>query len=151
MKQVRMEVLLAIAALAAAPALAQDARDPQLRALLAEAAANNPDLRAAQREVDAARNRVAPAEALDDPMLEAGVVNLPAQSRSFTREDMTMKMIGLTQRLPYPGKRGLRRDVAEREAASAEHNLRETGNRVRRDVKNAYVDLALVHESQRLA
>ena len=47
-------------------------------------------------------------------MLEAGVLNYPVQSRSFKTEDMTMKMIGLTQRLPYPGKRALRRDVADR-------------------------------------
>jgi len=150
----RNRYLILLAALAlATPAAAQlqvEARE-HLRALLAEAAANNPDIHAARRELDAARNRVSPAEALDDPMLEAGVVNLPAQSLSFSREDMTMKMIGLTQRLPYPGKRGLRREVAEREAAAAEHNVRETGNRVRRDVKAAYFDLALVDESQRLA
>ena len=152
MTAVRTKLLLALAALAlAAPVAAQEAGDAQLRALLAEALANNADIRAAQRDLDAARSRVLPAEALDDPMLEAGVVNLPAQSRSFTKEDMTMKMIGLTQRLPYPGKRSLRRDVAEREVGAAEHNAREAGNRVRREVKTAYYDLALIDESQRLA
>ena len=135
------------AALGAQPAQ----EDPQLAGLLAEAAKNNPELQAARRELMAARQRIEPAAALDDPMLEAGVLNLPAQSLSFTREDMTMKMIGLTQRLPYPGKRALRRGVAEKEAEAAEHNARELGNRVRRDVKVAYFDLALVGESERLA
>jgi outer membrane protein TolC len=64
---------------------------------------------------------------------------------------MTMKMIGVTQRLPYPGKRALRRDVAEREAQAAERNLEELANRVRRDVKVAYHELAYVDESLRLA
>jgi outer membrane protein TolC len=146
----RIAYCIAAAALAL-PALAQDPVDTQLAALLAEAAQNNPDLQAAQRESSAARSRVSPAGALDDPMLEAGVLNYPVESRSFKSEDMTMKMIGITQRLPYPGKRALRRDVAEREAEAAERNLEEIANRVRRDVKVAYYELGYVDESLRLA
>ena len=137
--------------LAALPAAAQDAADPQLAALLAEAAQNNPDLQAARRELAAARSKVSPAGALDDPMLEVGVVNYPVQSRSFKAEDMTMKMIGIAQRLPYPGKRALRRDLVDKEADAVEANLRELGNRVRRELKVAYYELGLIEESQRLA
>ncbi|HEY5898670.1 MAG TPA: TolC family protein [Burkholderiales bacterium] len=126
-------------------------RDAQLEALLKEASERNPDIQSARREVQAARHRVEPAAALEDPMLEAGVLNLPVQSLSFSREDMTMKMIGVTQRLPYPGKRALRRGVAEKDAEVADNNLRELVNKVRREVKVAYFDLALVEESQRLA
>lgn len=143
--------MVGLLALAVLPAAAQGTTDAELSALLAEAAQNNPDIQAARREVAAARSRISPAGALDDPMLEAGIVNLPAESLSFRREDMTMKMIGITQRLPYPGKRGLRRDVAEKEADAAEHNVRELANRVRREVKVAYFDLALTNESLRLA
>lgn len=139
--------LALLAPVATAQPLASDA---QLRALLASASENNPEIQAARRELDAARNRISPAAALDDPMLEAGVVNLPAQSLSFRREDMTMKMIGLAQRLPYPGKRALRREVAEKEAEAAENNLLETVNRVQRDVKMAYYDLGQIDESVRL-
>lgn len=143
--------MLALLIAAALPAAAQEAVDPQLAALLAEAEGNNPDLQAARREGAAARSRIAPAGALDDPMLEAGVVNLPAESLSFRREDMTMKMIGFAQRLPYPGKRALRRDLAENEALAVESNLQELVNRVRRDVKVAYFELGFVDESLRLA
>ena len=141
-----MTWLFAGAALAQAPA----ARDAQLAALVKEAQQNNPDLQAARLGLSAARQRVNPADALDDPMLEFGVVNLPVQSRSFAAEDMTMKMIGLTQRLPFPGKRALRRAAAEREAEAVEQNLHELTNKVRRDVKVAYFDLALVEESERV-
>ena len=147
-----MKIAYWIAAVAVAlPAAAQDPVDAQLAALLAEAAQNNPDLQAARREASAVRSRISPAGALDDPMLEAGVLNYPVESRSFKTEDMTMKMIGVTQRLPYPGKRALRRDVAEREAQAAERSLEELANRVRRDVKVAYYELGLVDESLRLA
>ena len=137
--------------LMALPAAGQDAADPQLAALLADAAERNPDVQAARREIAAARSRIAPAGALDDPMLEVGLLNVPAESLSLRREDMTMKMIGFSQRLPYPGKRALRRELAEREAQAAENNLQELVNRVRRDVKVAYFDLGLTDESLRLA
>lgn len=143
---------MAAALLACAlPAAAQEPVDVQLAALLADAAQNNPDVQAARREANAARSRISPAGALDDPMLEAGVLNYPVESRSFKTEDMTMKMIGLTQRLPYPGKRALRREVAESEALASEANLQELANRVRRDVTVAYFDLGFVDESLRLA
>jgi outer membrane protein TolC len=147
-----MKIAYCIAvAVLALPAVAQEPADPQLAALLAEAVRNNPELQAARREATAARSKVAPAGALDDPMLEAGVLNYPVDSRSFKTEDMTMKMIGVTQRLPYPGKRALRRDFAEKDAAATEANLRELENKVRRDVRVSYFELGFVEESQRLA
>ncbi len=141
----------ALMLLLALPAAGQDAADPQLAVLVAEAAERNPDVQAVRRETAAARSRIAPAGALDDPMLEVGVLNVPVDSLSLRTEDMTMKMIGLTQRLPYPGKRALRRELAEKEAEAAENNLQELVNRVRRDVKVAYYDLGLTDESLRLA
>ena len=147
-----MKIAYYIAVVAFAfPAAAQEPVDAQLAALLAAAAQNNPDLQAARGETSAARSRISPAGALDDPMLEAGVLNYPVESRSFKAEDMTMKMIGFAQRLPYPGKRALRREVAEKEALAVESNLQELVNRVRREVKVAYFELGFVDESLRLA
>lgn len=145
-------ILLAIFTVASVGVAAADAdaRDPQLREFIAEAAQNNPEILAAKNEAEAARQRVAPAGALDDPMLEAGLINVPTDSWRLNREDMTMKMLGLTQRLPFPGKRTLRREVAERDAQTAEHGYSQTVNRVARDVKLAYLDLALALESVRL-
>jgi len=83
-------------------------------------------------------------------MLEAGVLNLPTDSFRFDREDMTMKMIGVSQRFPYPGKRGLREEVATREMEAVDFNLQETVNRIGRDLKVAYFDLGLVQASTQL-
>ncbi len=131
-------------------AAAGEGHDLQLQELLAEAALNNPEIRVASNEREAAQHRVSPAGALDDPMLEAGVVNAPLASQTFRREDMTMKMLGLSQRFPFPGKRGLRQDVAAKDAESVSHAYQETVNRVARDVKAAYFELAFVVESARL-
>lgn len=114
--------------------------------LIREALENNPEIQAAHQERVAAQQRIAPAEALDDPMLEAGVINAPLASSPFNREDMTMKMIGLSQRLPFPGKRGLRKGVASKDAQAIEYGYQETANRVVHDLKTAYFDLGLARE-----
>ena len=162
-------VAAVLAAIAAMPAFAQNpsapaaavlsvevnpdgerAGAPALASLVAEALKNNPELRAAAKETEAASQRVRPAGALEDPMLEAGLLNVPIQPFRLNREDMTMKMLGLSQKLPYPGKRALREQVAAKEAETLGYGLRETGNRVVRDVKLAYFDLALTGETVRL-
>jgi outer membrane protein TolC len=127
-------------------AKAPDDRFTPLPALIAEALEKNPEIQAALREREAASHRIAPAGALDDPVLEAGIINAPLASSTFNREDMTMKMIGLSQRLPFPGKRGLRKEVAARDAESVGHGYQETVNRVVRDIKIAYFDLGLTLE-----
>ena len=119
-------------------------------ALVAEALQHNPEIAAARREQEAAEQRIKPAGALEDPMLEVGIINLPTGSWSLRREEMTMKMLGLSQRLPFPGKRALREEAAAIDAQVAEYAYRETVNRVVRDVRIAHADLALVGESIRL-
>ena len=114
---------------------------------VADVVAGNPEIKADRNEVEAARQRVQPAGALEDPMLEAGVINAPVSSLSFRREDMTMKMLGLSQKLPYPGKRDLKTAVAARDAESVALAYEETVNRVVRDATVAYADFALVLDS----
>ena len=138
----------------AAPTIAADERppsaDPQLVDLLSEAVANNPELAAARSERDAALQRIAPAGALEDPMLELGVINAPLDPLSLSREDMTMKMLGLSQKLPFPGKRDLRRAVATADADSMELAVQEASNQLVRDVRVAYEELAFNAESRRI-
>ncbi|GKS68356.1 outer membrane protein TolC [Nitrosomonas sp. PY1] len=121
-----------------------------LPSLIVEALGNNPEIHAALQEREAAQHRIAPAEALDDPMLEAGVINVPLASSPFNREDMTMKMIGLSQRLPFPGKRSLRKGIASKDAEAIEQGYHETVNRVMHDLKIAYFDLGLTLETIKL-
>jgi outer membrane protein TolC len=129
---------------------AREGLDPQLAKLVDDALARNPEIQAAARERDAARQRIRPAGALDDPMLEAGVVNVPVPSWSFRTEDMTMTMLGLSQRLPFPGKRDLRAEAATKEAVVVGFGYRETVNRVAREVRITYLDLALIADTTRI-
>ena len=113
-----------------------------LDSLLRLAEAASPALHAARARVAAARARVAPAGARPDPMLMAGVVNLPVARPSFRTDEMTMRMVGVGQTLPYPGKLGLQRRAAASEAVAAEAALAAARLDVARDVREAYYELA---------
>lgn len=79
--------------------------------LVAIARTLNPMLAAARLGADAAAERVTSAGALPDPELTLGLMNRPV--RGFgTEEPMTMNQVELSQRIPWPGKRGLARDQA---------------------------------------
>ncbi|MFO1375491.1 MAG: TolC family protein [Steroidobacteraceae bacterium] len=136
-------LLCGFAAATAAVAGSGDAPVP-LTALLAEAARNSPALDAARQRALAARARVAPAGALDDPMFEAGIVNAALSPLSLRREDMSMQMVGLGQRLPFPGKRALRSAVAEAGAAAQDAGADDAQDRLIRDIREGYEELATV-------
>ncbi|NUQ20998.1 MAG: TolC family protein, partial [Gemmatimonadaceae bacterium] len=89
-----------------------------LDSLVALALRTSPALRAARSRVDAASARVAPAGARPDPMFMAGIQNFPLSDPGFG-DFMTMKMIGVSQTIPYPGKLRRRTVIAEREAEAA--------------------------------
>src|SRR5205807_10084166 len=85
----------------------------ELERLLQFAVSANPAVQAAERRVDAARARVIPAGLPPDPMLMLGIQNLPlgkmqsAAMMSGGPDPMTMRMIGIGQTIPYPGKLSL--------------------------------------------
>ena len=110
-------------------------------ALVREALAHNPELAAARAERSAAQARVPQAAAFEDPMLEAGLVNAPLPSLSGHSEDMTMRMLGLAQKFSFPGKRPLRRAVAEADAQGVGAASEELAHRVARDVRVAAAQL----------
>ena len=114
-----------------------------LEALLARAQSANPSLRAARARVDAARARVTPAGLRADPMLMAGVQNFPVSEPGF-QDFMTMKMVGVGQTVPYPGKLALRRQAARRDAEATDASLAAVTREVEREVRGAYYELAFL-------
>lgn len=57
-------------------------------------------------------------------------------------DDMTMKLIGVSQTVPFPGKSRLRRQIAEREVDAAIAAVQIVSLEVQRDVKKSYFELA---------
>jgi outer membrane protein, heavy metal efflux system len=121
----------------------------QLDRLVAEALAANPDLLAAQQALTAARERVPQARALPDPMLSVNYTN-DGWSPSLGRQEMTTLAFMASQDLPFPGKRGLKGEIASRAADQIEQQLARARLRVAADVKRAYYGLVLARELQTL-
>ncbi len=128
------------------PAGAQPAgtadEDPQLSVLIEEALANNPDIRGAEEAIWAARNRPAQARSLPNPMLSATYTNDGWHPTLGTKDMTTLAFMG-AQDLPYPGKRGLRGEIAERDADQVAQQLERARLSVAARVKRAYYGLVL--------
>ncbi|MGC2423053.1 MAG: TolC family protein, partial [Nitrospirota bacterium] len=130
----------------AMPAYAQNTL--KLSDLLDEARAKNPSLSAMRYKYEAGHERVSQAGALPDPMLMMGVQNLPVNSFSFNKDEMTQKMIGLSQTFPFFGKRKLKREAETFEAQALEGDYDEEGLQLEKGVKTAYSDLYLLKKSR---
>src|SRR5215472_12611694 len=90
-----------------------------LRALIAEARQNNAAIKAAERAIDVSRYGPAEASALPDPevMVQQFSVGSPRPFAGYSNSDFAYIGFGASQELPYPGKRGLRAQVAQHEVA----------------------------------
>ena len=140
MKSLRWAALMGAAALALGEGLM--AQDPaSLDSLVADALVRSPTIVASQRRVDAARATAASAGSLDDPMLMLGLMNQPIRG---SMEDMTMRVLGVTQMIPFPGKRPLGRAAAAHELAAAQAELEASRRALVQEVKEAYYELAFV-------
>jgi len=96
----------------------QTADSLRLDQVIRDVIRHNNRIAAAQYMEQAARAKVGPAGAWDDPMLMLGVANLPT-SFDFNMDPMTMKMIGLSQNVPYAGQKGLQKKAAKAEVEAA--------------------------------
>jgi len=109
-----------IAAFAIVLAVTARAEGPlELERVLAEVDAANPSVAAGRHESSAAWARARRAGAWDAPMLELAAENVPVTG-GFDKDPMTMKVIGLEQRVPLFGDRSLSRKAAEGEARAAD-------------------------------
>ncbi|HLO10218.1 MAG TPA: TolC family protein, partial [Desulfobacteria bacterium] len=103
-----------------------------------------PSLASMRQRITMKRNEAIRAGALDDPKGWVAITNVPIRTGSFREEDMTGKEIGLSQMIPYPGKRAHAARIVEKEKEEAEFDLAETRNMLRADVKMTYAELSTV-------
>lgn len=85
--------------------------------LVLEAQANNPEVRASQARWESLVQRARQSDSLDDPMIMLRAQSLLIRDPlAFDRENMTSKVIGISQMLPFYGKRALKREMADHAA-----------------------------------
>lgn len=132
-----------------APAMAFAQRE-SLADLVLEAVTNNADIQATREEVAGLRAESDYAGSLPNPMLGVGILNVPVDSFALDQEPMTQKQVSITQRFPWPGKRGLASESRILSAQQAEARLKEQVLFLQSEVSRAYYDLWLVAERLRL-
>lgn len=119
-----------------------------LEELVALARERNPEIQAARRRAAAAEARIPQAGALPDPSLSAGLMYVPVPDLSLSAEGMTMFSVQVTQRIPVPGSRGMRTEVAGAFHRAARMDVEEIEVQVISGLKKAYHELVFVHEAE---
>jgi outer membrane protein, heavy metal efflux system len=122
----------------------------QLKQLVQQAIANNPDLLATHYAAEAASHRVLPAGMPEDPYLGYRMKDLPT-TFSMTRENATEKQIEVSQRYPFPGKLTLREAAAGKQAEVASADVRIALLRLITEVRLAFSDIFVVDKDIQLA
>jgi outer membrane protein TolC len=120
-----------------------------LKILIEKALQNNPALGAMSSNKKAAYSSARASGALPDPMLSIAVVNLPVNSFSLDETPMSGVGVGLSQRIPWPGKLGDHTDLANIGYHKADVAEREIRNRIVREVSQSYYEYSYWTESGR--
>jgi outer membrane protein, heavy metal efflux system len=123
---------------------------PALATLVAEGLANNQHLQSQRSKINALRNEIPAAGALDDPQLGVALLNLPVDTWRFNQEPMTQKQVRIAQTLPWFGKLDLKTQRAVLAAEIAEASWRGQRLALARDIVTAYFDLALAVRGERI-
>ncbi len=146
--------LFALAALLGQPSMLPATTAPpvteghHLAELVAETLSRNPELEADQARWQAFRERVRQAGTLEDPMLMLELQNLLVREPlAFDRSSMSSKVIGISQMVPFFGKRDLQRDAARQEAEVARLAIKERELELTGMVKEAWYQLLFVDQA----
>ena len=112
----------------------------RLDELVQEALAKNPDIRASLQRWESARAVIPQVQTLPDPKVTMGY-------RDMARQDV---MYGLSQEIPFPGKLGLKGEIAARRSDRIEQDYLATQLAVIARLKEVFYDLHFVHDSIRV-
>ncbi len=125
------------------PALRMRAAAPEqpagaLQTIISAAMKNNPALAAQRKKILALDETPSQAGALPDPTADIQFMMLPVDGGLNARDALTKGVsVGVTQRLPYPGKLKLEKKKAEREIKVAKAHLAAMESTVRGEVLTA--------------
>ena len=143
----RFSASLLVALMTAAPALAQESPRLSLADVVAAAVETHPEIKAAERRYDAARQRPAQERSLPDPTISGGYTSSgnPWPGAGLGVEPIANIGFSVSQELPYPGKRELRASIAAREADAEYQQIDAARLNVVSRVKQSYYRLAYAY------
>lgn len=119
----------------------QSAFSQSLDELIEIAVASSPELKMLEAKVNAATNRIEQNTNLPNPMLSLGLMNLPTSTFAFNEEPMTMKVVGLSQEIPFPGMLSAIADVNRKDVDIVWQEYYDTRNELIKNVSQSYYEL----------
>ena len=150
MNNIRTLALLMLLSLSSAMAWAEEAKLPseELARLVDTAVANNPELKSSQARWQMFANKAKQASSLEDPMFMFKLQNMLAREPFvFNKDPQSAKVIGISQQLPFWGKRALKKEIAQYEGESYKWANEERKLELTRMVKETYYQLWAVGKS----
>lgn len=99
---------------------------------------HNPELAGLQAHSQAMQTMPSQVGALPDPVLSLNAMNLPADTFNTGQEPMTQMQIAVSQSIPFPGKRGLKREAVEHKANASDAMLAERRTTIVGEVRSAW-------------
>jgi cobalt-zinc-cadmium efflux system outer membrane protein len=135
--------ILAFFTLSLNTAQAEESRPVEnLPALVDAALTNNPELKSSQSRWQMFASKAKQASALEDPMFMFKLQNmLGREPFVFNKDPQSAKAIGISQQLPFWGKRALKQEVAQYEAESYKWAIEERKLELTRMVKETYYQI----------
>jgi len=130
---------LLLACLSTGPALAEES-SLTLQSLIEEALLRNPSIQSASRQWEASQAIIPQVQSLPDPNLLLGYQRMPMM------EPLEGPVYGFSQKFPFPGKLGLKGEVAARYADRIEQMYYATRLNVISRLKQHYWDLHFIHK-----
>ncbi len=121
-----------------------------LDSLISVALEKNLSVVSAGHRHESARYAARSSGSLPDPQLSVALSNLPKGSLSLSETPMSGIAIGLSQRIPWPGKLGAKRRLAELEADIFQLEMRGIRDNVIRAITTAYYHYVYGVEAERI-
>jgi len=149
----RCVLTLLLLSLSSATLWAEELKLPveELVPLVEAALANNPELKSSQARWLMFASKAKQASTLEDPMFMFKLQNmLVREPFVFNKDPQSARVIGISQQLPFWGKRAIRQEVADLEAESYKWAIEERKLELARMVKETYYQIWAVDKSMEI-
>lgn len=124
-----------------------EAGEVTLDELLKAAAESNPELKAAAHSAAASKAMIPAAGALPEPTVTFETMGKLIPPKLMAGDPSSARTYGVEQEIPFPGKRGLKENIASADAESQQFNHQLVHLKTMSELKQAFFELYFAHKS----